>query len=305
VLIFPTLAGCAAPEVPVPTSTPAAKLPLAVVPTERPTVVAPTSTPRPASAIKLPALIPLLPAPTETKAAPPAPAATAPPTSTPPPPPTPTLDRTSPAISISRFRISQPIVTLTFDAGADRGDAPRLIAFLRSAGILATFGMTGRWAENNPDLVREIVLDGHELMNHTYDHRSLTGLSRRPGVLAREDRLAEIDRTDQIVRAIAGVSPKPLFRPPYGDQDASVLRDVALAGYRYSILWTIDTLGWKGASVAQIVDRSLRDAGPGAIYVLHVGERSLDAVALPTVVEGLRGRGYRFATVGDLLGLSR
>ena len=53
-------------------------------------------------------------------------------------------------------------MALTYDAGADRGDAADLLAYLEEVGVKVTFGMTGRWAESNPDLVRRIVLDGDE-----------------------------------------------------------------------------------------------------------------------------------------------
>ncbi len=214
--------------------------------------------------------------------------------------PSPTVP-TGPAVSVSRIKTTDKVVTLTYDAGADRGKADQLLKYLQSAGIHVTFGMTGRWAESNPDLVRQIAIQGHEFMNHTYDHRSWTGLSARPAVLTSKDRLAEIQQTETILQSLAGVSPRPLFRPPYGDQDASVLRDVGEAGYHYSILWTVDSTGWKGAPIKQIIDRCLNNAQPGAIYVMHVGVESLDIDATPQVVEGLRAKGYQFATVGEML----
>ena len=47
----------------------------------------------------------------------------------------------------------------------------------KAQGVTASFGMTGRWAEQNPDLLRRIVREGHHLINHTYDHESFTGRS--------------------------------------------------------------------------------------------------------------------------------
>jgi peptidoglycan/xylan/chitin deacetylase (PgdA/CDA1 family) len=210
----------------------------------------------------------------------------------------------SSAVVVSRIPTAEKVVALTYDAGADRGQATSLLAYLRDAGIQVTFGMTGRWAESNPELVRAIVQDGHELMNHTYDHRSLTGVSARPAVLAPSERLVEVDQTDAIIRSLTGVSTKPLFRPPYGDEDGGVLQTVARAGYAYSILWTVDSGGWLGHPVAQIVGQCLDHAEPGAIFALHVGGLSQDIEATPALVAGLRARGYRFATVGALLRVS-
>ena len=66
-------------------------------------------------------------------------------------------------------------VALTYDAGADRGNTKDLLATLERDGVKATFGMTlERWAEENPDLVRQMAGDGDGFINHTYDHRSFT-----------------------------------------------------------------------------------------------------------------------------------
>jgi peptidoglycan-N-acetylglucosamine deacetylase len=66
-------------------------------------------------------------------------------------------------------------VALTFDAGADVGYTSQILDFLRDQGIKATFGMTGQFAQANPDLVKRMVDEGHQLINHTWDHASLTG----------------------------------------------------------------------------------------------------------------------------------
>lgn len=68
-------------------------------------------------------------------------------------------------------------VALTFDAGADRGYAEAILDTLDEYGIKASFGITGHWAEENPDLVARMVEDGHMVFNHTWTHRSFTGFS--------------------------------------------------------------------------------------------------------------------------------
>ncbi|HUX87963.1 MAG TPA: polysaccharide deacetylase family protein, partial [Chloroflexota bacterium] len=88
---------------------------------------------------------------------------------------------------------------------------------------------------------------------------------------------------------------------PYGDENASVLRDVGEVGYHYSVLWTVDSTGWEGSSIKHIVDRCLGKVETGAIYVMHVGVQSLDIDALPQVVDGLRAKNYRFAMLRELL----
>jgi hypothetical protein len=114
----------------------------------------------------------------------------------------------------------------------------------------------------------------------------------------RADQLA---RTDALVYSQIGVHLTPYFRPPYGEYNDAVLADVGALGYAYNILWTVDTLGWNGYSASQITDRVLNGAGPGAIMLMHVGAQSQDGPALPGIIDQLRARGYRFATVRDFL----
>jgi peptidoglycan/xylan/chitin deacetylase (PgdA/CDA1 family) len=147
-----------------------------------------------------------------------------------------------------------------------------------------------------------MVDEGHELINHTWDHRSFTGLSAgRP--LGVAERRLELDRTEELLVGLTGKSTRPLFRPPYGDRDAGVLKDVADDGYDYSIMWTVDSLGWNHLPAPGIIERCLSRAEPGAIYIFHVGSESQDAQALSTIIAGLRERGLTMVKVSDLLGL--
>src|SRR6202165_3678281 len=116
---------------------------------------------------------------------------------------------------ISRGPPGSNAVALTFDAGADTGYAAQILDTLSANGVRATFGMTGQWAERNPALLRRMVNEGHELINHTYDHGSFTGHLTHAPALTQAKRWDEVERTEAIVQEIAGVSTKPYFRPPY------------------------------------------------------------------------------------------
>jgi peptidoglycan/xylan/chitin deacetylase (PgdA/CDA1 family) len=194
------------------------------------------------------------------------------------------------------------MVALTFDAGADVGFAAQILDVLDGTGVRATFGVTGRWAQANPDLVRRIAVGGHLVMNHTFEHRSLTGVSARPALVSAGERTADLERADDVIRSLTGRTTRPWFRPPYGDYDTSVNATVGSLGYRYNVLWTVDSLGWQGASAAAVTARCLDRAVPGAIFLFHVGSASQDAVALPGIIAGLRQRGYEFGTVADVAG---
>jgi peptidoglycan/xylan/chitin deacetylase (PgdA/CDA1 family) len=209
----------------------------------------------------------------------------------------PTTVASGPAVVVRRGDPSRAVVALTFDAGSDVGYASEILDVLAANHVPATFGMTGRWAEAHPALVGRMAAEGHQLVNHSYDHPSFTGQSTGEPALSRGERLDQLARTEAAVGAAADTTTLPWFRPPYGDEDASVRADVAVAGYRYELLWTVDSLGWRGISSDEVVQRCLERAVPGAIFLLHVGAESTDHDALQRIIDGLRARGYGFATV--------
>lgn len=206
-----------------------------------------------------------------------------------------------PAQVISIGNTSRNAVAFTFDAGSDAGYTTQILDTLQANGLHATFGMTGKFAQQNPQLVQRMVNEGHTLINHTYDHASWTGSSTGAAPLTRDQRWAEVDQTESIIAQLTGATTLPYFRPPYGDYDQSVLDDVGARGYAYSVMWTVDSRGWMGIPAPQITQRCLDNSQPGAIYIFHVGSASQDGVALQDVIDGLRGQGYAIGDLGSVL----
>ena len=196
--------------------------------------------------------------------------------------------------TVRRFDTIEPVVTLTIDAGADRGFTMEILDTLAAHSVRASFGITGAWASQNPELIRRMARDGHHLINHSWSHQDFTGLSPA-------ERAEELKRTETLIRAQVDLPLAPYFRPPYGEYDAAVLAGLAASGYTLNVLWTVDSLGWQGRSAAQITQRVLAGAVPGAIMLFHVGAASEDAAALPEIIAQLGARGYRFATVADFV----
>jgi peptidoglycan/xylan/chitin deacetylase (PgdA/CDA1 family) len=204
------------------------------------------------------------------------------------------LAAASDVVTVERFDTSEPVIALTFDAGADRGFAEQILNTLRDKGVRASFGMTGVWAQANGDLIRRMHAEGHHLMNHSWDHPSFVEISSA-------QRADQLKRTDALIFSQVGVHLAPYFRPPYGEYNSAVLTDLAANGYTINVMWTVDTLGWNGYTQAQITQRVLNGAAPGAIMLMHVGAQSQDAAALSGIIDQLRSRGYRFATVRDFV----
>ncbi len=194
-------------------------------------------------------------------------------------------------------------VALTFDCGADRGNTEEILNTLDRYGLKGSFGMTGLWAEANPDLVLRMAREGHMIFNHTYTHQSFTGYSTDSGDPGTDFRINEIEETEQVVSEITGgYDMAPYWRPPYGDYGPQTLRDMASIGYGITVMWTVDTLGWNGMTGDQVLERCMDTLQPGQIVLMHVGVQAPgDFEALAPFIEQAEAQGYAFVTVDQLM----
>jgi peptidoglycan/xylan/chitin deacetylase (PgdA/CDA1 family) len=150
-------------------------------------------------------------------------------------------------------------------------------------------------------MLRSIAAGGHQLVNHSWNHQSFTGYSTNTAPLTALQIGQDLAPTDRLIRQFTGAGTNGWFRPPYGERNTTEDAAAGAAGYRYELMWTVDSLGWKGASIDIIVQRCLAAAGPGEIILMHVGSASTDAAALPAVIAALHARGYGFATVAVIV----
>lgn len=203
---------------------------------------------------------------------------------------------------IEAFDTGRKVVALTFDGGASGDAVESILATLKADGVPATFFVTGDFARAYPHLVTAIAAAGHPVGNHSDSHPYFTQTTN-------EEIRAELAAAESAISALTGATTAPLFRFPFGDREDLDIRVVNAAGY-IPVRWTVDTLGWKGTSegvtTALIRQRILDRLRPGQIVLMHVGAHpddhsTLDADALPGVIEDLRARGYSFTTVPDLL----
>ncbi|MEU9569983.1 polysaccharide deacetylase family protein [Streptomyces massasporeus] len=170
-------------------------------------------------------------------------------------------------------------VGLTFDDGPS-GTTTSLLNALRQNGLRATMFNTGQNAAANPSLVRAQVTAGMWVANHSYTHPHLTRLSQ-----AQID--SEISRTQQAVANAGGGTPK-LFRPPYGETNATVKSVAARYGLT-EIIWHVDSQDWNGASTDAIV-QSVARLTNGQVLLMHDWPANTLA-AVPRIAQTLASRG--------------
>src|SRR5271165_4852101 len=209
--------------------------------------------------------------------------------------PTPAPPGAKPA-TYTQVRVDQPYIAMTFDDGPSSANTPRLLEILKQRNIKATFFLIGQNVASNPDIVRRILADGHEVGNHSWTHPQLSKLS--------DDRVTtEINKTQDAIKEASGFTPT-LLRPPYGAITARQREWIESQFGLSIILWSVDPFDWKRPGASVITQRILSQVRPGAIILSHdIHKQTVDA--MHATLDGLIAKGYKFVTVSLLIALNK
>jgi peptidoglycan/xylan/chitin deacetylase (PgdA/CDA1 family) len=180
------------------------------------------------------------------------------------------------------------VVALTFDDGpSDYTDD--FLAVLREKDVPATFFEIGQEMPGREEAMHAILAQGSEIGDHTMDHVEFPGYEQIAGAASR-------------IRAYTHFQPC-LFRPPGGGVDGGIVATAGSLGMR-TVNWDVDPRDWSSPGTDAIYANVVGHVQPGSIVVMHDGggPRGETLAALPQIIDTLRARGYRFATVTGLLG---
>lgn len=183
-------------------------------------------------------------------------------------------------------------------------DDTRITNYLMQNQIKATFFLTGLWIQSYPDETRELADSPlFELENHTYSHPSMDGYCFDQPQVPESQYPYEIEKTQELIEQYTHQAPK-YFRFPGGCYDQTDLALVKKEGLQ-TVHW--DDVGNDGFNndEDQIINNVLSEAQNGSIIVLHMGGETTNvpqtANALPTIIDGLKKKGFQFVTVDELL----
>jgi peptidoglycan-N-acetylglucosamine deacetylase len=174
-----------------------------------------------------------------------------------------------------------------------------MLETLKKEGVKATFFGSGRWAKNNPDMIKKMAAEGHEIENHGYSHP-------HPDKISVDENKREILRTEQVIEGLTGKK-TTYFAPPYGEKGANGLRAAKELGY-ITTLFSLDTIDWHpNTTVENIVQRAVypqtkmgvKPEKKGAIVLMHPKPNSVKA--LPTIILQLKQEGFHIVTISELV----
>lgn len=184
-------------------------------------------------------------------------------------------------------------ISISFDAAWGADDTIEILNTLDKYNVKATFFMTGGWVDSYPDMVKEICSRGHDLGNHSHNHKQMSKLSaseQKDEIMYVTDKVKELTGYDVF-----------LFRPPYGDYNSTLINTVYGCNH-YPIQWNVDSLDWRDYGVENIIKTvtNHKALGNGSIILMHNGAK-YTAKALGTVIETLQSQGYTFIPISEMI----
>ena len=200
------------------------------------------------------------------------------------------VKRTGSEVYAGNIDPNRPMVALTYDDGPSPTVTPRILKCLQDNGGRATFFMVGQKVIKSPNVLKQMVAQGCEVANHTFDHTLMTKVS--PTDLANQ-----LVATNQAVSDACGIS--PVLMRPCGGAKTDAGMNIAGAISMPAILWSVDTLDWKTRDASQTIQTVLENVKDGDIILMH---DLYDATgdASETIIPELVSRGFQLVTVSEL-----
>ena len=186
--------------------------------------------------------------------------------------------------------ITKPMIALTFDDGPS-AHTQRLLDIFKKHGGKGTFFVIGNTLDNRQETLKRIAAEGHEIGNHSWNHRQFTTIST-------DEVKDQIMMTRAKIFDITGVD-CTIVRPPYGacnDEIRALGEEIGVS----FVNWSVDTLDWKSKNADAVYNEIIKDAADGHIILCHdLHKTTVDAMekAIPALIE----EGYQLVTDSELL----
>lgn len=187
--------------------------------------------------------------------------------------------------------IEDKVVAFACNVDWGNEEIPDMLDVFKEKDIKITYFVTGRWAEENPDILEKIHSDGHEIGNHGYRHIDYDELDY-------ESNKSEIYKAHNIIKNILDIDSK-YFAPPSGAFNDNTVRAAKDLNYKL-IMWSIDTIDWREDSKKDLIFKRVTDKiHDSAIVLMHPKKETLKA--LPELIEYLCDNGYKVGKVSDVI----
>ena len=188
----------------------------------------------------------------------------------------------------------EKVIYLTFDAGYENGNTPAILEALKKHDASATFFVVGNYLETSPELVKQMVAEGHTVGNHTFHHPEMSKISDTASF---EKRLKDVET---LYQKITGEELTRFYRPPQGKYNTQNLQMAGDLGYK-TFFWSLAYVDWIQDQQPQkkLPLIILKRIHPGAVVLLH-STSSTNAQILDELLTKWEEMGYHFAPLSEL-----
>ena len=190
---------------------------------------------------------------------------------------------------------SKPVIYLTFDAGYENGCTPAILEALKKHHVPATFFVVGNYLETSPELVKQMIAEGHTVANHTYHHPDMSRISDKAAFEK------ELTALETLYQSVTGQTMKKYYRPPQGKYSESNLQMAKELGYK-TFFWSLAYVDWmqdQQPSKEEAFSKLLTRIHPGAIVLLHSTSQT-NAQILDELLAKWEEMGYQFGQLDEL-----
>ena len=189
----------------------------------------------------------------------------------------------------------EKVIWLTFDEGYENGYTEQILNTLREKKCPAVFFITGQYARENPELIKQMIADGHMIGNHSWAHPA-KGMPS----LSVEEQTADLEKLHRYVKENYNYE-MTLFRYPAGIFSEQSLAVAEKYGYR-SLFWSFAYADWDNnnqMSPASAIKKITDNIHNGAVILLHPTS-STNAEIMPELIKEIKAMGYRFGMLDEL-----
>ena len=187
------------------------------------------------------------------------------------------------------------VIYLTFDCGYENGNTGKILEALNKHNAPATFFAVGNFLRDNPELIKQIVSEGHTIGNHTMHHPDMSKISELNSFQK------EMKEVETLYREITGQEMTKYYRPPQGKYSTENLKMAQQLGYQ-TFFWSLAYVDWyqdQQPTKEEAFSKLLPRIHPGAIVLLH-NTSATNGNILDELLAKWEEQGYTFHSLAEL-----
>ena len=194
-------------------------------------------------------------------------------------------------VPIYNVRTEENKVALTMNCAWEPDDMEKILKTLKENNVKITFFVVGEFMDKNPEIIKKMYEEEHEIASHSNTHPHVTKLSY-------EENVKEIEECNNKIEKLTGEKNR-IYRAPYGEYNDTVIKAVENQK-NYCIQWNLDTIDYTGLTGKEMWNRIKDKIKPGDIILTHSGTKHT-ADSLDMILKNIKAKNLEIVKISDLI----